>query len=87
MTEYVAADGTPLTDDLIESWAREAEDGFPNSALVRESNPFSMRSSSMRPHTIRVSDALWSLVEKRAKDEGLTVSEYAREALASQLAR
>ena len=40
MKRYVAKDGTPITDEMVERWAQEAEDGFPNSTLTREDDPF-----------------------------------------------
>jgi len=86
MTTYVAKDGTPLTDQLIEGWDREADRGFPHSALVREDDPFFVRQPGMRAHTIRIPDAVWTLVKQKAKEQNMTVSEYTRKALAAQLA-
>ena len=28
MSEYLAKDGTPITDDMVDAWARQAEEGF-----------------------------------------------------------
>lgn len=33
--QYIAKDGTPITDEVAARWAEEAENGFANSTLTR----------------------------------------------------
>ncbi|KFI50324.1 hypothetical protein [Bifidobacterium biavatii] len=87
MTQYIAENGTPITDDMVERWAQEAEDGFPDATLTREDDPFPPSRAEMRAHTIRVPDELWKLVETAAKAKKVTPSEYARQALGRSLAQ
>lgn len=87
MTQYIAEDGTPITDDMVERWAREAEDGFPDATITREPDPFPAGRSDMRAHTIRVPDELWELVETAARTKRMTPSEYTRQALSESLAQ
>lgn len=85
MKHYIAKDGTPITDDMVERWNEEAERGFPNSTLTREPDPFPPSHIDMRAHTIRVPDELWKLVEAAAHAKHVTPSEYTRQALGSSL--
>ena len=87
--QYLAEDGTPITEEQIATWAKQAEDGFssPSITLHREPDPFVIRRSDMRAHTIRVPEALWQLVEQAAKERNITASEFARQALDQSLAR
>lgn len=87
MTQYIAEDGTPITDDMVERWAQEAEEGFADASLDREADPFPPSKSDMRAHTIRIPDALWRLVETAAQARQVTPSEYTRQALSDSLAQ
>ncbi|RSX53578.1 hypothetical protein D2E25_0901 [Bifidobacterium goeldii] len=84
--EYLAEDGTPITNDMVERWAQEAEDGFPNAVLTREDDPFPSQ-GDMRAHTIRIPNELWKLVEAAAHAKKVSPSEYTRQALSSSLAQ
>lgn len=86
MKHYIAKDGTPITDDMVERWAEEAEAGFPNSTLTREPDPSPPSRIDMRAHTIRIPDELWKLVEAASQAKHVTPSEYTRQALGSSLA-
>ncbi|MCH9274843.1 hypothetical protein JS533_000870 [Bifidobacterium amazonense] len=87
MKQYIAEDGAPITDDMVERWTQEAEDGFPNSTLTRETDPFPPSRAEMKAHTIRVPEELWQLVEAAARAKKITPSEYTRQALGSSLAQ
>ena len=81
MNHYVGANGVPFTDEDVERWSKETADGFPNSVLTHEVPPW-RKSEPMETRSLRVPSALWSLLEKQAKEHGVTSSEYARQALA-----
>ncbi|QOL32544.1 hypothetical protein [Bifidobacterium eulemuris] len=87
--QYLAKDGTPITEEQIAAWAQQAEDGFssPGVTLHRESDPFVIRRNDMRAHTIRVPEALWRMVERVAQERNITASEFTRQALDQSLAR
>ncbi|KAA8826547.1 hypothetical protein [Bifidobacterium myosotis] len=87
MKQYIAEDGTPITDDMVERWAQEAENGFPDSTLMREDDPFPPSGTDMKAHTIRMPEALWKLVEAAAQAKKVTPSEYTRQALGRSLAQ
>lgn len=87
MKQYIAKDGTPITDEMVTRWAEEAENGFANSTLTRESDPFPPSRVDMRAHTIRIPDELWRLVEAAARAKHVTPSEYTRQALGDSLAQ
>lgn len=84
MKQYMGANGVPFTDEDVEQWAQEAENGFPNSVLAHEVPPW-RKSEPMVTRSLRVPNALWTLLEKQAKEHGVTTSEYARQALAQGL--
>lgn len=84
MNQYLGANRVPFTDEDVERWATEAENGFPNSVLTNEVAPW-RNSQPMETRSLRVPSALWSLLEKQAKEHGLTTSEYARQALTQGL--
>ena len=88
MAEYIANDGTIITEAMIDEWAEQADAAFqgaPVTITPVEGRPWEI-TSPMRPRTIRLPDALWSLVEAKAKRRHMTVSEYTRQALAEDLA-
>ncbi|KAB7787019.1 hypothetical protein [Bifidobacterium cebidarum] len=87
MRQYIAEDGTPITNEMVDRWAQEAEDGFPNSILTREDDPFPPSRADMKAHTIRMPDELWKLVEAAAQAKQVTPSEYTRQALGQSLAQ
>jgi len=79
-TKFIAADGTPLDDELIKELAAEAEQGFPNSDLTNEPAPWSRR-EPMETHSLRVPTQLWELLEQQAQQHDMSVSEYTRQTL------
>jgi len=88
MAEYVTDDGTIITEAMIDEWAEQADAAFqgaPVTITPVEGRPWET-TSPMRPRTIRLPDALWTLVEAKARRNHMTVSEYARQALAADLA-
>lgn len=63
MNQYIGANGVLFTDEDVEPWAQEAENGFPNSVLTHEvppwckSEPIVTLPTSMPPqHTPNVPD-------------------------------
>src|SRR5690625_4524969 len=76
-TKFIAADGTPLDDELIKELTAEAEQGFPNSDLTNEPAPWSRR-EPMETHSLRVPTQLWELLEQQAQQHDMSVSEYTR---------
>lgn len=85
--QYIASDGTVLTDELVDQLAAEAENGFANSVLEpTPGRPWETEREPMRSHAIRMPDTLWELIERKAKSLHLTTSEYARQSLAQGLA-
>ena len=84
MKTYVGANGVEFTDEDVMRWAEEAEAGFPNSVLTREVAPW-RKSEPMTTRSLRVPNSLWDIVEKQAREKGMTTSEYARQVLAQGL--
>lgn len=76
--------GTVITDKLIEEWVAEAERGYDPSQLIPV--PVGRPSLGGRGESPRVSfratPELYKAAKRRAKQEGRTVSELAREAVA-----
>jgi hypothetical protein len=83
-TQYVAVDGTILTDDLVAELAAEADAGLAGVELSREPAPWHRR-EPMVTRSVRVPSRLWVLIEQRANAEGLTTSEYTRRSLTESL--
>jgi hypothetical protein len=79
--QYVAADGTVLTDDLVAELSAEADAGLAGVTLMREAAPWH-RKEPMETRSLRAPARLWALIEQRAQAEGMTTSEYARRTLA-----
>lgn len=76
--------GTPLTKEHTEELAREAERGYDLSKAKRERLPRGRPSldEGVSPRiSYRVARGLYARAKKKAKAEGRTVSEVAREAL------
>lgn len=84
MTQYIGSNGVPFTEEDIDRWAKEAADGFPHSVITHETPPW-RKSEPMTTKSLRVPAALWELLERQARERGLTTSEYARQALAQGL--
>lgn len=80
--QYIASDGTVLTDELIDRLADEAENGFANSTLEAVGGrPWEAPREPMKSHAIRMPDSLWTLVEREARLRHMSVSEYTRQSL------
>ena len=74
--------GTPVTEELAEELAREAEAGYDLSTFTRVGRPSLAGSAGMSPRLhFRVSAELYSQAAERAEREGKSISEVAREAL------
>ncbi|WEV66004.1 hypothetical protein [Bifidobacterium sp. ESL0764] len=84
--KFIADNGTVITDEMVDQWAQEAENGF-QGAEIRpfEGRAWEVKSEPLKPRTIRVSDSVWGLVERQAKVMGVSVSEYVRRNLINGL--
>ena len=81
------ADGTPITDSMVEAMADEAEVGYDVEAILRRRQPGrpAMGSSASSVESVRLDPDLKERVTRRAQDEGVSVSEVIREALRHHL--
>ena len=85
--DFIAADGTVMTPELVAELATEAEQGFPNSTLEPASGrPWEHYSEPMTSKSVRAPRRVWELVAKRAAHEGLSESEWLRSAITKALA-
>ncbi|MCL3777560.1 MULTISPECIES: hypothetical protein [unclassified Actinomyces] len=84
MTTCIAENGRVFDDDDVERWAAQAEAGLAGAELTRAQVPW-RASGPMETHSLRVPAGLWELVERAARAKGMTVSEYARQALSQSL--
>lgn len=83
---YIAENGTPITDELIEKWAAEAESGFPGAIVTPvEGRAWEKDTEPLKPRTIRLSDTMWALIDKAAADCKVSPSVWTRQALAEAL--
>ena len=82
---YGTSGGHPITDELIDKLATEAEAGYPPAALRRRSGRPSMGSAPAAVVPIRLDPELRAAVEKRAADEHSTTSDIIRQAIRSYL--
>jgi CRISPR-associated endonuclease/helicase Cas3 len=83
--------GHPVTDELVEKLATEAEAGYDLSKAVPERTrgrpPLGDKAEGVSPRiTYRVPSDLYQAAQRKAKAEGRSVSEIAREALEHHLA-
>lgn len=88
MAEYLAEDGTIITEAMIDSWVEEIEGGFPNSIIEPMSDEDKRKRDgviAMSGHTIRFSDALWSLGVQEAQANGQSMSAFMRDALVEKI--
>ena len=82
------ADGQPITDDMIEALADEAERGYePGQLQGRRRGPGRppLGEAAKTVESIRLDPALRAEVAQRAADEGTSVSEVIRKALREYL--
>ncbi|PJM75842.1 hypothetical protein [Bifidobacterium simiarum] len=85
---YIAENGTEITDELVDKWAEEAENGFPDAEVTPfEGRAWETDTEPLKPRTIRLSDTMWHLIEADAKRHHMTVSAWARAAMTDRLSR
>ena len=80
--------GTPVTDELVEQLADEAEHGYDVQHLIARRGKRGRPRLGSEPSTVesvRLDPALKNLLIRRADDEGVPVSEVIREALRRHL--
>ncbi|MFD0704555.1 hypothetical protein ACFQY8_02160 [Alloscardovia venturai] len=83
MNTYKASNGAQFTDADINRWAQEAENNFADAGL--EVTPVAPRAWEIkkevsRPHTIRIADSLWKLIEQDADRKNMSVDDWIRNA-------
>jgi len=80
--------GTPITDELIEQYADEAERGYDVDQLIARRGIRGRPRLGSEPSTVesvRLDPEMKELLVRRAEDEGKPVSEVIREALRHHL--
>lgn len=90
--EFKAEGGVTVTDDMLDAWADAAERGdYPG--LGGDGVVYSGRipptDAELEAETVRavgLSDDLWDMVDARARNSGVSVSEIVRQALVRELA-
>lgn len=78
-------DGVPVTEDMIEAWAVEAEQGYDVDQLRRRGRR-AMGSAPARVVPVRIDPALLKTVDERAADDGTNRSEVIRAAIRAYVA-
>lgn len=85
---YIAEDGTPITDEMLDEWAREAEEGKlsfrPLTAAERTKKQRTIASST---RSFRIADTVWALAEQEAASQGISASAFVANAVVEKLAR
>jgi len=93
MTKHIhghTASGTPITDELLEKLADEAEAGYDVDELIARRGKRGRPRLGSKPSTVesvRLDPELKELLLRRAEAEGIPVSEVIREALRQHLRR
>ena len=80
--------GTPITDDLIEELAKEAEAGYDVDEIIARRGKRGRPRLGTEPSTVesvRLDPELKARLLRRAADQGVPVSEVIREALRQHL--
>ncbi len=80
--------GTPITDELIEQLADEAERGYDTDELIARRGKRGRPRLGTEPSTVesvRLDPEMKERLVRRAEDEGVPVSEVIREALRHHL--
>jgi Ribbon-helix-helix protein, copG family len=80
--------GTPITDDLIDKYADEAERGYDVDELIARRGTRGRPRLGSEPSTVesvRLDPEMKEMLVRRAEDEGKPVSEVIREALRDHL--
>ena len=80
------ADGTPITDEMVEAMADEAERGYDVEEILRRrvGRP-PMGSAASSVESVRLDPELKRDLVLRASEEGITVSEAIRRAIGQYL--
>lgn len=73
-------DGTPVTDEMIEQWADEAEAGYDVAALRKRGRP-TVGEGPTTVVPVRMDKALLEALNARAEQEHVSRSEAIREAI------
>ena len=76
----IAKDGTPITQEIVDALAAEAERGYDLSAPRSRGRPSLEKGVSPRV-TFRITEQLQERARARAEREGKSLSELARDAL------
>ena len=80
--KYIAENGIEITDEVVDQWAKEAEDGFPGAQITRfEGRAWETDIEPLRPHTIRLNDTMRHLIEADAARNHMSVSAWTRAAV------
>ncbi len=80
------ADGSPITDEMVEAMAAEAERGYDVEAIARRRGGRPpMGSSASSVESVRLDPDLKRELLLRAADEGISVSEAIRRAIGQYL--
>lgn len=80
--------GAPITEEIVEQLADEAEQGHDVDALVARRNKRGRPRLGSEPssvESVRLDPQLKEMLVRRAEDEGVPVSEVIREALREHL--
>lgn len=79
MKEHIAANGTAFSDEDLETWATQAEAGFPGAKFGTPTpgRPVTVGEDA-RPLTIRLDTARRAKLNKIAKEQNTTVSQLMR---------
>lgn len=86
---YIAANGQEITDEMIERWCSSYDKGeFPEGertvgGVVRGRPPLSSEGTAVI--SVKVPVGMKRAIEQKARDEGLSTSAFARNALADKL--
>lgn len=77
--QYTAANGTVYTDEDIERWAQEAEDGFPGATFGPSipGRPISVGADA-KPFTLRLDARRRAKLDKLAQERHTTASQLVR---------
>lgn len=86
--KYIAENGMPITDEMLEEWAREAEEGrMKFEPLTDEDRAKRKRVLSKSTHSIRITDSVWNLAKEEASAHDMSMSAYTQDALIEKVAR
>ena len=73
-------DGVPVTDEMIQEWADEAERGYDVEVLKKRGRP-PLGDGAARVVPVRMDDSLVAAVDQRAEKDGTSRSEIIRSAV------